>query len=285
MNPRLILLVLTVTGYSAQAQDSVFVGSTPAHPEVRTFLGISHHDSIDFIRWKLVLHPPTYQLACEWGLAKPGTNGFSNGKETAFAGTILLDGFLYRLVRNEKTLHLQRINSNLFHLLNKNRAFLVGNGGYSYVLNSASPAKSDEYNLLQKQPVFTNVMAFEGRTPCQELSKFLGLNKGPACNKMKWYILLYSDSLTRKPTYYLKGGRGYRKETMQKGNWSIVKGKNGALMYILDPEKKNAAVHLLRVDENILLFTDPDGNLLVGNQDFSFALNRTVDKEPDDSHH
>jgi len=56
-------------------------------------------------------------------------------------------------------------------------------------------------------------------------------------------------------------------------------------MYILDPEKKNAAVHLLRVDENILLFTDPDGNLLVGNQDFSFALNRTVDKEPDDSHH
>lgn len=38
------------------------------------------------------------------------------------------------------------------------------------------------------------------------------------------------------------------------------------------------AVHLLRADNNILLFTDPAGNVLVGSMHFSDALNGTVEK-------
>ena len=279
MTCRLILFALAITGYRAHAQEFVYLGSTPAHADVRTFLDISKYDSIDFIRWNLVLHPASYVVTCSWGLAKAGTNGFVEAEVVVKSGAVVRNHFVYTLLADGKLLHLQKINPNLFHLLDNNKKFLVGNGSYSYLLNSANPVESDELNLLPKQRAFTNVMAFEGRTPCQELSALLKLNKGPACNKMKWYVLLYLDSLTKKPTYYLKGGRGYRKETMQKGKWAIASRKNGAVMYILDPEKKNAAVHLLKADENILLFTDPKGNLLVGNENFSYALNRTHDKE------
>ena len=238
-------------------------------------------DSIDFIKWKLVVHPTGYEMTCAWGLAKPGTNGFVDDKEAAFAGTILTDGFYYTLVKGEKKLHMQKINANLFHLLDNNGAFLVGNGSYSFVFNAASPVKSNECNIQPDQPPLKSLMAFQGRTPCRELSALLGLNKSAACNKIKWYILLYLDSATNEPTYYLTGGRAYKKGTMLKGSWKIVERNDGTLMYILDPQKKNNAVHLLRADDNILLFTDPGGNILIGNMHFSYALNRTVDKEPD----
>ena len=67
---------------------------------------------------------------------------------------------------------------------------------------------------------------------------------------------------------------------MARGKWEIVTNKNGRVIYKLDPEKKQFAVHLLKADDNILFFTDADGNLLVGDEDFSYNLNRTKDREP-----
>lgn len=42
---------------------------------------------------------------------------------------------------------------------------------------------------------------------------------------------------------------------------------------MLDPEKGDAATHLLKAADNILFITDAKGNLLVGNEDFSYVLN------------
>jgi len=276
-----ILFTISIICVYANDEESVYHGSTPAHPDVRDFLDIPQTDSIDFIRWKLVLRSLQYDLKCQFGVSKGGTSGFINEKEVGFSGSLVMDGDYYVLRGGDKTLNLLKINPNLFHLLDKLKAFLVGNGSYSYVLNTDTPIKSGEFNLQFTQGPSENPMAFEGRTPCQELSRLMGLDKSDACNKMKWYILLYVDAITKQPTYYLTGGRGYRKATMSKGNWEITRGKDGKLIYKLDPEKKDSAVYLLIADDNILFFTDPEGNLLVGNEDFSYTLNRTKDREPE----
>ena len=65
---------------------------------------------------------------------------------------------------------------------------------------------------------------------------------------------------------------------MDKRTWEIVQGKNGSLIYKLYHEKRGMNLYLLRAGETILIFTDPEGNLLVGNKDFSYTLNKTQRK-------
>jgi len=274
------LLVLTVICFSAGSKETVYRGSAPAHPDVRNFLGIPLTDSIDFIRWNVVMRSDRYDLNCQYGLSKGGTNGFIDEKKVAFSGPLSKQGNYYYLHRGNKTFYLLEINSNLLHLLDKNKTLLVGNGGYSYALNIDTPIKTDQFNLQLKQTPAGNSMVFQGRTPCQELSRLLGQNRSAACDKMKWYIILYMDSVTGQPSYYLNGGMGYRKETMTRGSWEITRGRDGRVIYKLDPEKKTFAVYLLKADDNILFFTDSAGNLLVGNENFSYTLNRTKDREP-----
>lgn len=275
-----VIFTLSVICANANAEETVFHGSTPAHADVRDFLHIPLEDSIDFIRWNLRLNSNKYGLKCQFGISRGGTNGFIDPKEVVLSGRLEKEGNLYTLFHGNKTVYMLKINSNLFHLLNKKKGFLVGNGGYSYALNIDKPVKSAELNVQSAQSPTENSMAFQGRTPCQELSRLMGLNKSAACNKMKWYIILYVDPVTKQPTYYLKGGRGYKKETMDKGSWEISSGKDGRVIYKLDPEKKASAVNLLKADDNILFFTDHEGNLLVGNENFSYTLNRTKDLEP-----
>jgi hypothetical protein len=52
-------------------------------------------------------------------------------------------------------------------------------------------------------------------------------------------------------------------------------GKNGRIIYQLNDEKENGFLYLLKLDEHILVFTDANGKLLVGDEDFSFTLNNT----------
>ena len=268
------LLCLLAACLPGRAKQSVYQGSTPAHFDVRKFLNISLTDSIDFIKWQLAIETGKYELNCRYGLAKGGTDGFTNEKQIRLAGTITKRGLYYMLNADGRSFFLLQINSNLFHLLDQKQNLLVGNGGYSYTLNIDNPVKTDQLNISRKQTPLTVEAAFEGRTPCQELAKMMGLNKSAACDKMKWYIIFVVDSITRKPSHYLKGGRAYKRETMDNGKWETFIGKDGRIMYKLDPDKNNASTYLVKVDENILMFTDPEGNLMVGNKNFSYTLNR-----------
>ena len=266
--------------FLAAGQESTYVGSTPAHRSVREFLGISLTDSIDFIRWKLVTRSSQYEVLCKYGISKPSTPGFIDEKRTTFSGALKKEKNYYNLVHESKTLSMLIMNSNLLHLADENKKLLVGNGGYSYALNIDGPVKTDQFNTPVVQGTAKSPLVYEGRTPCQELSNLLVLNRREECNKLKWYFILYTDSLTGKPSHYLSNGTAYRKETMAKGKWEIVTGKNGKVTYKLSPEAKTYSIYLLKIDTNILIFTDPEGNLLVGNENFSYTLNRRKREYP-----
>lgn len=250
------------------------MGSTPAHNVVRDFLDISLIDSIDFMRWRLEIRQGAFELESKYGLSKPGTPGFENEKIVVLKGKVQKIGNIYHLLHAAKKVALIEVNPDLLHFADQNQHMLIGNGGYSYALNNTSPRKTDQFTI-QAAPVASKApLVFEGRTPCQELSDLLKLDKSDACNKMKWYIIFYTDSLTGKPSYYLKGGIGYRKETMERGKWQIIKGKDGRIIYKVTPDNRAYTLHLLKGDDNILFFIQPDGRLLVGNEDFSYTLNR-----------
>jgi len=264
----------------AGANVRTYVGSTPAHDVIRNFLQISSTDSIDFIRWKLEIGSGTFKLQCRYGLAKPGTPGFSNEQKVSFAGPLTKSKNYYYLKHEGKSVSILEVNANVLHFLDGNNRMLIGNGGYSYALNSTLPVEADGVNIRSVQTSLKSPLVFEGRTPCSELPALLGLNKSKACNKMKWYFLFYTDSVTGKPSYFLMGGMGYRKETMARGKWQIVTGQNGRIIYRVYFDKWTRSLDLLKGDDNVLFFIDANGRLLVGNEDFSYTLNRRKKEYP-----
>lgn len=279
MRTFVFILIAVFLCNCTSGKDRTFIASTPADAaDVRRFLGISLTDSIDFIRWKIVLNDLNYTLSCQYGIGKPNTNGFIEEKRVTFSGKVARSGNYYSLQQGNRSLKLYELNPNLIHILNNNKAMLIGNGGWSYTLNNETPVKSDVVNLRTEKGKSEEFMVFEGRTPCTDASERFSLDSRPECYKMKWLILLYSDKTTGQPSYFLSGGRGYKKETMDKGKWEIIQGKDGRLIYKLYHEKRNAPLYLLRAGESILVFTDPEGNLLVGNADFSYTLSKTQRK-------
>lgn len=61
------------------------------------------------------------------------------------------------------------------------------------------------------------------------------------------------------------------------GKWAIVKGTKTnpeAVVYQLDPDKPQGSLSFLKGDENVLFILDKDRNLMVGNADFSYTLNK-----------
>lgn len=274
------LLISMLACLVANANIQTYVGSTPAHAIVRNFLQISSTDSIDFIRWKLEISSNTFKLQCQYGLAQPGTPGFSNEQRVAFEGSLTELANYYYLTRNGKSISIFKVNGNILHFLDRDNRMLIGNGGYSYALNNTHPVETKEVTIRTTQRNIENLLVFEGRTPCRDLSTLLGLNKSEACNKMKWYLLFYTDAITAKPSYFLMGGSRYRKETMTKGSWKIITGPNGRTVYQVYTDKWVRSLDLLKGDDNILFFLDSDGQPLVGNEDFSYTLNRRNEEYP-----
>lgn len=263
----------------AQAKNKLYTGSTPAHEDVRYFLNIPSKDSIDFIRWKFTPHSNTYELDCEYGIGKPSTNGFINRKTTAFSGPLLREGNYYKLQHKNKTLYILEINANILHLLDKNKNLLTGNGGFSYALNNTEPVKTNQFNFQSTSTSSSTPMTFQGRTPCEGLIQIVNPERAATCEKIKWYILLYADE-KGQPSHYLRASGGLKKENMIKGKWEIVHGKDERLIYKLNPGNTAGTIYLLKADDNILFFTDSAGNLLSGDENFSYTLNRTPYREP-----
>lgn len=266
--------------FGALANVRTYVGSTPAHAVVRDFLQISPTDSIDFIRWKVEIGSGDFKLSAQYGLCNPGTPGFSNEQQVAFKGQLNQSENYYQLKYQGKDISILELNVNVLHFLDQHKRMLSGNGGYSYALNSINPVEVEGFNFQSKQTSIQSPLVFEGRTPCQTLANFLGLNKSAACNKMKWYFLLYTDSLTGKPAHFLMGGIGYKKETMAKGKWEITTNQKGHIIYKLYCDQWNRSLDLLKGEENILFFIDANGRLFVGNEDFSYTLNRREEEYP-----
>lgn len=250
----LFFLLLTSFVYGKE----IYIGSTPANAIVKKFLSIPVKDSVDFIRWKLVTGSEQYSLHCDYGIGKPNTNGFIDPKKIDRSGKLTREGNFYRLHYNNLYIEFAILNENVLHFANPDKSLMRGNGGWSYTLFTSGGSKPI---MIKPKPItLPDSMIFQGRTPCREFTK-LGLRLSDNCYKMKWGLVLYS--VKGKPSTYR--ARGYVNPVT--GTWKF---KNG--MIIL--EAVNNPVYLIMPDENILLFTDAKWNLLQGDEDFGYTLNR-----------
>jgi len=263
--------ILLVSGDSSK--ETNYRASTPADPLVRTFLGISLTDSIDFIRWKLSISDKKYSLECSYGIGKPNTNGFYDEKKIVLSGIVKRENNNYILENGHHVLKLAEVNTNLLHILNKDNTLLIGGGGWSYALNNIAPTATNQINLTAKQSVLKDSIVFQGRTLCGDFS----INRpSQSCIKMKWLIVFYANK--NEPTTYLLNRSNMLplEYPGKKGTWKIIAGKDGRIIYELTPDKETTPTYLLKLDEGVLIFTDAKGNLLVGNHDFSYTLNRRL---------
>lgn len=274
MKNTIILLFSLLMVSCCKGKELIYTGSTPADVVIRSFLNIPLPDSIDFIRWKLILGDNRYKLQCNYGIGKPNTNGFiKGGRQVELSGKFKKESNYYQLQHHDKTLNIVALNNNLLHLLNTDKKLLVGNGGWSYTLNNISPSPSDEINIGTKQTGWKDSIAFEGRTPCNVPGI---IPAGTVCYKLKWYIVFYAGNGKDKTGQYKVLGTPWRKEGGRTGNWEISSGKNSKITYQLKDDKGNVFLYLLQLDEHILVFTDKEGKLLVGDHDFSDTLNRQL---------
>jgi hypothetical protein len=205
--------------------------------------------------WSLVLHqdlqtgiPTTYRLKSAYGLPKQGTNDLiGGGTPIVMKGKWMMttgtrddrEAVIYQMnIGDSQTaLSFLKLNDDLLHVLNSERALLVGNGAWSYILN-----RMDNQNLAQLNempgsvadppsrppvpptPEGSSVLGvYEGRTPCHELVlEFTQIEPFPGCMKIKWRLILYQDA-TGAPDTFLY----YGTSTFREGSWAIVHGMDG----------------------------------------------------------
>lgn len=267
-------LAILIIASCVSGQDKIYVGSTPAAPVVRTFLGIPLDDSIDFIRWKFTVRDNRYQLQCNYGIGKPNTNGFiKGGSKIELRGICTKENNYYQLQNGIKTLKVFELNDDLLHLMNADNSLLAGNGGWSYTLNIIAPSGSDKVNITAPPTIVEDSIAFVGRTPCKVPGV---LAPGTACYKLKWSIVLYAlDSLNSLGRYKLRG-TAWRMEDTITGNWKVITGKDRRTIYQLNDAQGKDFLYLLKLDEHVMIFTNAEGNLLVGDEDFSYTLSRKL---------
>jgi len=267
-----LLFALLVIVSCAAGKERKYTGSTPANTVLRSFLNISLTDSIDFIRWELSIDNNHYTLNCSYGISKPNTNGFMNGGALIRVnGSAIKENHYLRLQNENKTLYLLEVNNDLLHVLNDDKSLLPGTDGWAYTLNSLDAHPSDQFNIVAKQAILKDSMIFMGRTPCGVPGV---IEPGKLCYKLKWYIVLYAKTKTNQPLGYRILGTAWRREGGRTGTWKIITGKNGRTIYQLNEQNGNRTLYLLKLDDNVVIFTDANGKLLVGNQDFSYTLSR-----------
>jgi hypothetical protein len=260
---------------------SIYIGSTPGDDPIKSILSITADSKVDFMRWDLVLNSSgTFSLKLSYGEAKPNTLGFKDTSERSYDGRYSVsknDREIYHLKAKgiNGELMLARINENLFHILTSDQQLMVGNGGWSYILNAVKPVQvSSALRSFTLPPMDTSrQMVFDGRTPCVAFAKDHGITVDPSCFKFKWRLILNRDPHTLVPTTYTARRIVYD-ITDNTGKWSVRKTESPALIIQLNPDEPERSISLVMLDNNILYFLDRNGHPYTGNADFSFALNR-----------
>lgn len=130
----------------------------------------------------------------------------------------------------------------------------------------------------QPVPVAPGILlgVFDGRTPCQELAAQIREKTTPECIKIKWRLTLYEDSPGSGSGSYELLGFVFKRDSPGTGRWQSMRGTSSnpeAIVYQLHLAGR-PPLYLLKGDENVLFFLDQDKNLMVGNRDFSYTLNR-----------
>jgi hypothetical protein len=266
------------------------VGSTPADSLITSQLGIQSGTNIDFIRWNLLLkEPSTFALNINYGKSKPNTLGFEQGgQHRHFTGeyTISNSGkkVILCLTTGKLKILLLKLHDNLYHLLKENNELMIGNGGWSYTLNNKNPLilySAIPFLITSKISAEEKSVRviYEGRTPCKEFAAEHKMTVRDDCFKLKWRLILHRDSITFAPTTYSIRKVVDNEPKEITGNWVIIKGTKmnpDAVLIQLDPEKPDHTISLFAADDNILYFLHKDESFFIGNEHFSFSLNKRV---------
>jgi hypothetical protein len=264
-----VFLTLILFASCVNGRERSFTGSTPADNTVRSFLGIAQTDSIDFIRWKLSIDDGHFTVQVNYGIGKPNTNGFINGgKEKGFSGPFIKEKNYFIFQNGNKVLKALELNENLMQLAAPDGKLLTGNAGWSYTLNNVSAKDAKPVNAIFSIEPINDSLVFYGRTLC----KIPGLNPDAQCYKIKWALVLYAGPAAKSGNYKMRSSVWDHAD--KSGKWDIVSGENGQVLYRLFNNNGDAFLYLLRLDDNLLMFTDVNGNAPVGNEDFSYVLNR-----------
>lgn len=167
-------------------------------------------------------------------------------------------------------------------------AFCSLSGKLSTAQTAAVDNKLSQTITFRPIPKGPSVLGvFEGRPPCYGVAKQLKVSISAECIKLKWNLILYQDSVTLQPTTFAlivvgggdvvkqADGSSYRLKLI-KGKLTISKGIKGnpaADVYGLEFES-GAYLYLLKGDGNVLFVLDENKEFRVGNEDFSYTLNR-----------
>jgi hypothetical protein len=280
------MLIVSSCSASEKYLESTWVGSTPGDDFVKSVLAIPAGTKVDFIRWNLILeNSSSFRLDIIYGESKPNTLGFiGGGKKRSINGTVTISErgnfkIVYHLKSSELSddILLAKFNENLIHFLSPQNQLLVGNGGWSYALNNLNPVQSKEYFFVSDiSEENSNEVTFDGRTPCDEISKdHPEMKTSSSCFKLKWRLILRRDSVTHMPSTYTLRKILDGKRVDITGKWDIIKEEmRGIVIYRIEPYNKAESFSFLAVDNNILLFINRENNPYLGNRDFSGILNR-----------
>lgn len=298
-----ILWMVCISSSCAARGDSpdlILVGSTPGDDLIKSLLAIPPETKIDFIKWNLALSPSntgqeTFVLGMVVGESQPNTLGFiGGGKPLTIKGTYRVSKEMgghrgaetVRLTSESlpSGISLAKLNDNLFHLLTPERKLMIGNGGWSYSLNRKYPVPLTGPSAFSNpfkpagEPSFEVV--FDGRTPCREIAaEHPEMNASPSCFKLKWRLILHRDSVNHLPTTFTIRKVVDNEPRDVTGTWTILKGipsNPDAVIYLLDPDKPAESISFLAGDENVLFFLNRNHEPYIGNEDFSFTMNRRI---------
>jgi hypothetical protein len=265
-----------------------FVGTTPASAELLEFFGAPAGTDAALVEWSLSLTSSfEYTLHASYGQTQPNFPGFQRdrhevdrkGTWTARKGTkwspsedvIDLGGLAF-----------VRVGPCVLHILSADLSLMTGRGSSSFSLNrtdAAEPAGDPSLpSLLGPQgsytisPLSTGPTVygvFEGRTPCQAVSRLLARTVAPGCPKLKFRLTLYQNPDDLRPTTFKLEGTLYRSDRVE-GPFTI----SDKAVITLEGPNRTTLISLLKVSDDAVMFLDQSGNLLVGNASFSYTLER-----------
>lgn len=280
----LVAVVLFTRTSVASPNAGVFSATSPCAEFAKSFLRIPAGENCDRIKWRLSLFDSgKYTLKRDWGFHVDNRTYLPKDTTTIEGTWKTIKGLIQLNAGNPNSLSFALVDQNILHLLDANKQLAIGDSGASYTLSrdqeSSVIASASYASAIQNKPATQTL--FSGRSPCREVAHELNRSVPSDCFKLKWALTLHRDLKTLAPTtYHLRGSLYWKDngpEHPREGKWKIIKGTKtnpNAVVYELEAFGKDGPIFLLEADRNILFFATKDGNLLIGNDDFSYTLNR-----------
>lgn len=135
-------------------------------------------------------------------------------------------------------------------------------------------------------------MVFAGTTPCGQMIRPMHkVSPDADCALVKWTLTLYQDAVTMKPTTYklssvnrfiVKGTNMYSEpgtKSEREGKWTIMRGTKtnpNATVYRLESDKPGTSISFLKLSDKLIHLLDIDEKLMIGDESFSYTLNRVA---------